>query len=577
MEFDEKAISFLKRAKEEGIAKEEAFATLRTKGYDVPESQTPERLPEPPADMENYINQKSEEMPYNPNDPIAFAEQQKQVAQGLIDEIDKANAEYGPLAEDVEPSSMMVSGGIEKNVKPEFGSPLLLKAINALTLGRKNPTQEIVNTLTSPDVTIPMAEASRQGAYLALPAANLLRGFKGAQLANALLSGTYQGGLVGAAENALEGKNALEGAKEGALWGGGIAGGFSAIPMVGKITGKPISKAYSFVNELLSGVPREYTERALQKEMAGQSIFKGKFDPLTKVDELGMRAQDAINDLKSQAGKATGKERQALKLINENINTQPISNRIDELLAENTSRSGISRLDKSDLSAIQEVKDLLLQNNYADDLDSVLVRIQDKIKPDINRVKTTTGTGDYVLGQIADVINDTFPQNFKDAKSGYKQVKDLQKKLSIKLKDTNINRTLQNIDSEANINAGYYDLFGELDAMAPQNLKFMDEAEDLIARRAFENLLPGRGGGSGSAQGAGNLFRNSALTSLGTASLFNPNFLLAAPLAATFSPKIHKLGIQGAGALNKLLENPQGQEYTRKALIQSLLTSPASP
>jgi len=552
MEFDEKAISFLKRAKEEGITKEEAFATLRTKGYDIPESQAPERLPEPPADMENYINQKSEEMPY---EPIAYAQGNIDEANRQLAQIDELNKEYAPLV-----------GGVEKNVKPEFGSPLLFKLLNMGTAGSKNPVQKIVNTATNPEITKPAAEMSRQVAYFALPGANLARGFKGAQLVNNLLSGVYQGGLVGGAENAFKGEDLIKGVKEGALLGGGVAGGFAAAPAIANLIGKPVGKTYSFANELLSGVPREYTERALQKEMAGQSIFKGKFDPMGKVDELGIRAQDAMNNLKRITGQATGQQRRALKSIPDNVDVAPVINKIDELITENTSRSGISRLDKSDVKEINEIKELLSSSAYVDDLDNILTKIQGLTKNDINRVKTTSDSGDYVLGKIGDEIQKMLPENFKTAKAGYKQAKDLQGRLKTKLKDTSINRTLQNIDSDANIRDGYNDLFRELDAISPDNLKFMDETEDLIARRAFEKIFPGRGGGSGSDQGYGNVLR---LFGVGAV---NPLLL---PLT---SPKVQgALGVQLPGAINQLLQSPQGQEYARKALVQSLLTAPASP
>jgi hypothetical protein len=87
----------------------------------------------------------------------------------------------------------------------------------------------------------------------------------------------------------------------------------------------------------------------------------------------------------------------------------------------------------------------------------------------------------------------------------------------------------------------------------------MDELETVRAREALENLLPGQGGGSGSAQGFGNLLRTSIVGGAPVASFFSGNPLPLLGIGA-ISPKLMAKGtIQNIGRLNNLPQDiPQG-------------------
>jgi hypothetical protein len=107
-------------------------------------------------------------------------------------------------------------------------------------------------------------------------------------------------------------------------------------------------------------------------------------------------------------------------------------------------------------------------------------------------------------------------------------------------------RLLDNITDEGRLNA-----LSRLQSKTGVN--FMDELEAVRAREALENLLPGQGGGSGSAQGYGNLVRGAIAggsTIGGAVAAHNPLALLG---ILAFSPKFMAKGaIKNMGLINNL-------------------------
>lgn len=108
----------------------------------------------------------------------------------------------------------------------------------------------------------------------------------GAKIGNAALTGAYQGGLIGGVQGLQEGKP-LEGFASGAGVGGALGAG---LPYVGgKIAQKAkqalenpnVQNAITSTLEALTSVPQKYSNLALQKELAGQSIFNKAFNPET--------------------------------------------------------------------------------------------------------------------------------------------------------------------------------------------------------------------------------------------------------------------------------------------------------
>ena len=88
------------------------------------------------------------------------------------------------------------------------------------------------------------------------------------------------------------------------------------------------------------------------------------------------------------------------------------------------------------------------------------------------------------------------------------------------------------------------------DLQARTNVNFMDELQNIQAREALERLFPGQGGGSGSAQGFGNLLRTSIIGGAPTAAAITRNPFALAGLGL-ISPKLTGQGaIRAFGALN---------------------------
>ena len=175
----------------------------------------------------------------------------------------------------------------------------------------------------------------------ALPQAKVLQAGKLAPLANNLVTGAYQGGLIGGVQGLQEGKP-LEGLAGGAGVGGTLGAG---LPYVGGKIAQSARKALENPNvqntitstlEALTSVPQKYSNLALQKELAGQSIFNKAFNPETAYQgverklnlakkslpspeyfanqfyNLGQKAKQGIENIKKTEGYKLGEALDAL-------------------------------------------------------------------------------------------------------------------------------------------------------------------------------------------------------------------------------------------------------------------------
>ena len=136
--------------------------------------------------------------------------------------------------------------------------------------------------------------------YFTMPQLNAVKGAGlGTKAANLGLTGAYQGGIAGGLES-LKQEGDLSGIGSGALVGGTTG---SIVPVAWDKVRMPINKALqnpavqekvANVIEAVTSVPSEYSKRALGKEIAGQSIFKGncrRFDQFT--DRPAVRRKSA--------------------------------------------------------------------------------------------------------------------------------------------------------------------------------------------------------------------------------------------------------------------------------------------
>lgn len=304
-------------------------------------------------------------------------------------------------------------------------------------------------------------------------------------------------------------------------------------------------KGVAAASEAINSVPREYFERALDKELSGQSIFKGKWNPRV-FDTLGKKAQRAINYVRKEAGEAVGKEAIALKGSKETISTKGIIDNIDELISQR-SVGGEIALEPKDIKLIQSFRDKLAgdENMVVGKANIIKRQIQNKVKFKTETVNTPSSEGEAILkkvaGNINDLISDVSPK-YREVNKRFSEIASLQDRLKTKLRDESVERNIRNLMNDKSA-LNTQELFRELDSVAPKNLKFMDKLEDSVARAPFEEWFPGRGGGSGGAQGIANFLRLGAIGKTGG---------VTAPL---FSPKVAKKGIQSIKTSGSLAES----------------------
>lgn len=186
--------------------------------------------------------------------------------------------------------------------------------------------------------------------------------------------------------------------------------------------------------------------------------------------------------------------------------------------------------------------------------------LDNELTYDPQRVKKTSGVGEKILkdirGEIKTTLETEHPE-LAEINARYSQIANIKDRLLTKLKDENVARNLKNISTKDETTQS---LFRELDALAPDKYKFMDELDDEITREAFSKLFPGKGGGSGSPEGYGNILRVVGLSSV------NPLLL---PLT---SPRSQKALIRGVGTtadVGRFLQEPTKQLLSKTAEVTS--------
>tara|TARA_Y100001956_G_C4127266_1_gene190918 strand:+ start:1830 stop:3542 length:1713 start_codon:yes stop_codon:yes gene_type:complete len=360
----------------------------------------------------------------------------------------------------------------------------------------------------------------------------------------------------------------LETAKNAGVGAGAIA---LALPLVGggakKISEKlaPFTKkSISETQEILTSIPSDDVQYALNKELAGKTIFKGPFEAKRSFDIIGKRVQKAINYIDKEAGKAVGVEKKLLKKSNVKLNTNPITQKIDEMMDEK-SFEGITSLDKKDIKLINQFK----ENLKSDDLMHVakLHVIKNKINNALSKkafdqqtVRTISSEGEGILKETANDINklisDSIP-SYAQVNEKFSKIRTLRDRLKTKLKDENVARNVKNLYNKDTFTQ---ELFFEIDELAPKGFKFKDKLRTAVVRDAYQQLAPGRGGGSGSGQGVMNILRGGII---GATGITSPIMGIAG--AALTSPAIGgKTTIQALGAAPRAVRALGG--YSRLAI-----------
>lgn len=107
-----------------------------------------------------------------------------------------------------------------------------------------------------------------------------------------------QGGIPGALESLKRGENVAQGAGVGTGIAAGVQGALAGAPYIGRVVknvidNSEVQKVATKVIEGLTSIPQKYSQRALDAELAGNSILKGKFDPETAYRPIEQKLKEA--------------------------------------------------------------------------------------------------------------------------------------------------------------------------------------------------------------------------------------------------------------------------------------------
>lgn len=379
--------------------------------------------------------------------------------------------------------------------------------------------------------------------FLALPEVKLLQGAgTGAKIGNMALTGGYQGTIAGAGEsvknNGLN-KNIVPSALTGGVTGGAIGagaaklfGGISKLIENPQFQGK-LSKAL----EVLTSVPAEYSERALEKELAGQSILTGKFDPKTayraieeKLTAARSKLADMYNDIKNQykiLGKDVGNKLNA-QLKPENYFDENMfqlgqkatnglnylknnaENKIMEVLSalddkavntdniKNTVRTMIDQFGHGGVynSVKEEAPHIVNYLNEALNKEGLTLRDLHRIKEhlydlgyqaDNLKQGTAAQAARGVAGQINNYLRNAAPEYIKPNEV-YSSIVKLEKELGGLNKNT-IGAKLKDYGNSSQILSGFKEKLQKLNDTLPDEMKFLNDVQKINSERLAQKQL----------------------------------------------------------------------------------------
>lgn len=274
--------------------------------------------------------------------------------------------------------------------------------------------------------------------YFTMPQLNAVKGASlGAKAANLGLTGAYQGGIAGGLES-LKQEGDLSGIGTGSLvgaaTGAGLPVGWEKIktPIKNVLNNPQFKEKTANVIETITSVPSEYTQRALDKELLGQTIFKGKFNPKTAYQGIEKKLVEAKSKLPSkeyykEQYKKLGDE--VRKKLNANLKEESYFDEKYNELGQKALDS-ISRLNKRAADKVTKATNELRKSekrvnisDLKDDITSTFNQYQGEI---INPAKNMTGSLEKDLvklvesGRIGtdDFIASKYPQqNVADIKA----------------------------------------------------------------------------------------------------------------------------------------------------------------
>lgn len=352
----------------------------------------------------------------------------------------------------------------------------------------------------------------------------------------AALQGSIQGGVEGLtgglADEGLS-VNALKRGLQGAEIGGSVAGAIQTIPYFGKPIAKAldtpqVQNAITSGLELLTSVPKKYSDLALKAELAGKSILGGKFNPETayqgverklrtakgmlptdkqykeqykqlgnqvreklkqlnlsetyfdnKYSEIGKNAYENLQNLRKIRGQAVGEAVENLD-PNINFNVDELQKVLDDVY------------NKFSVSGVQGLN--VARNTVKDVYDNVqnLINLGKKTKEEnildlINQSKINTETNKNVIKELDKTIKEEKANSLKIAKQVLKQAtgyKNVNKKILNSSKGIDRLDTAyasDNITAAPELVREHPELFGSVDfGEYGVDEKIIERAEDIL-------------------------------------------------------------------------------------------------
>jgi len=432
---------------------------------------------------------------------------------------------------------------------------------------------------------VPMARGLKIGSKVARA------GYQAAQQAGVNLMSRF-------AEEEAKGEDietSIQKAKESGVGAGaitlGLAGTGKGISYLANKLAPFTKKSVSAIQQGLTSIPKDRVEYAVNEELAGRSIFKGSFDPTRTFHSIGKRVQKAINYLVKKEGEIVGLEANKLKGSPIKLNTKEIRSGIKNRLGK-SGFDTLSTLPDNEIKTINSIKKLLQPKDWVT-TSGFIDRNKDHfinigklhaIKRKINNilpanafsnqtVKVSSKEGVGVLKKMAaeidSVISEAVPE-YKKVNLNYSKVAKLKESLRNKLKDENVEKNIRNIYNKDIFTQG---LFQELDELAPKGMKFQEKLHRAIVRNDYEQIAPGRGGGSGGGQGLLNLIRGGIVGG----SVMSGSVPGALAIGAAVSPSIGgKATVKALGAVPRIGRGlgrysqpaiPLGSRYVGEDLI----------
>ena len=320
-----------------------------------------------------------------------------------------------------------------------------------------------------------------------------------------------QGGVPGVIESLKRGGNIAGGAGAGT----GIAAALQGInPVAAKGINKvlesdAVQKGLPKVLEGLTSVPAEYSERALQKELAGNSILNGKFDADTAYQpieqtlrkakemlptpadfgnryyELGQKALEGMENLKNNAGaeiqEALGK-----------LNNKNIKNSIKDV-----AKSVINSFGEGGVynSAVEEAPGLVKFINNSLDKEGLTLRDLHRIKEALyDKGYAAAAAKEGTTAQVARSVAEKLNNYIRSVVPEYQKPNDLFSTISDITRglegNTTIGNKLSEIGSVNSAKSGLDQKLKNIDNLLPSNQRFYKEAQDLVnSENEIKNIV----------------------------------------------------------------------------------------